>query len=257
VPLKPANLDWFTEVPLHWKHTRLKNVAQVQTGITLGKDYGQKPKHPYPYLRVANVQAGRLDLRAVKIVDIPEAEASGCMLQAGDVLMTEGGDIDKLGRGCVWRNEIPDCVHQNHVFAVRCHRTLIPEFLAALMSSAQGRAYFQSTAKQTTNLASTNSSTLRAFPFFLPEFDEQAAILKWASDQTRELAAAIDRAEREIELIREYRTRLTADVVTGKLDVRHLAPPPGSFESVELAGIEADESLDDGSVEEDAELVEN
>ena len=54
------------------------------------------------------------------------------MLRPGDVLMTEGGDLDKLGRGTVWKGEIPDCLHQNHIYAVRCFRhKLLPEFLAS------------------------------------------------------------------------------------------------------------------------------
>ena len=94
----------------------------------------------------------------------PPSEAERSALLDGDVLMTEGGDIDKLGRGCIWNNEIPGCLHQNHIFAVRCNRnTLDPEYLVGLMASQHGRAYFQLTAKQTTNLASTNSTTLRAF----------------------------------------------------------------------------------------------
>ena len=138
--------------------------------------------------------------------------------------MTEGGDIDKLGRGCVWRDEIPGCLHQNHIFAVRCrHGLLSPEFLVGLMGSIHGRAYFEFTAKQTTNLASTNSSTLRKFPVFLPVLEDQVAILNVISEETNALDNAIGRAKREIDLTQEYRTRLIADVVTGKLDVREAA----------------------------------
>ena len=91
------------------------------------------------------------------------------------------------------------------------------------MASQLGRMYFQLTAKQTTNLASTNSSSLRAFPIVLPPLVEQRATLDEISRQSTGLDAAIDRAHREISLLREYRTRLIADVVTGKLDVREAA----------------------------------
>jgi type I restriction enzyme, S subunit len=138
--------------------------------------------------------------------------------------MTEGGDIDKLGRGCVWRAEIPVCLHQNHVFAVRCRgNQLLPEFLVGLMASQHGRAYFQLTAKQTTTLASTNSTTLRAFPIVRPSLEEQHAIIQHIAWQTVAVSRAAEDAEHEISLLREYRTRLIADVVTGKLDVREAA----------------------------------
>jgi type I restriction enzyme S subunit len=224
VRLKPSGVEWLGDVPEHWHVLRLKDVAGVQTGLTLGKAYLGSSTKSYPYLRVANVQVGRVDLRHVKHIDVPEREALGAMLRSGDVLMTEGGDIDKLGRGCVWHAEIPVCLHQNHVFAVRCDRTfLLPEYLVGLMASQHGRTYFQLTAKQTTNLAATNSTTLRAFPTLRPPLDEQQAIIDDIARQTVAVSKAVEDAQREISLLREYRTRLIADVVTGKLDVREAA----------------------------------
>ncbi|MHB8788315.1 MAG: restriction endonuclease subunit S [Desulfobulbaceae bacterium] len=226
VRLKPSGVEWLGDIPEHWSLARLKNVAVVQTGVTLGKNYGGIPTQSYPYLRVANVQRGHVALKQIKFIDVPPKEAAGAMLKAGDVLMTEGGDIDKLGRGCVWRDEIPGCLHQNHVFAARCRQSLLlPDFLVGLMTSQHGRAYFQLTAKQTTNLASTNSSTLKAFPVALPSPEEQRIILDKLASQTSDVDKAIKRTEREITLLREYRTRLIADVVTGKLDVREADVP--------------------------------
>ncbi len=224
VRLKPSGVEWLGDVPEHWEVTRLKDAADVQTGLTLGKNYNGVTTESRPYLRVANVQVGRVDLRRVKRIDIPSQEARGATLRAGDVLMTEGGDIDKLGRGCVWHNEIPGCLHQNHVFAVRCRQHMLaPEFLVGLMASQHGRNYFQLTAKQTTNLASTNSNTLRAFPIMLPPLSEQDAILDEIEKQITGIERGVEHAQREISLLREYRTRLIADVVTGKLDVREAA----------------------------------
>jgi type I restriction enzyme S subunit len=110
------------------------------------------------------------------------------------------------------------------VFAVRSDRALLlPEFLVGLMASQHGRTYFQLTAKQTTNLAATNSTTLRAFPILRPPLDEQQAIIDDTSRQTVAVSRAVEDAQREISLLREYRTRLVADVVTGKVDVREAA----------------------------------
>ena len=143
-------------------------------GITIGQNYGEDELIERPYLRVANVQSGRLDLSRVTTVRVPTAEINRATLKKGDVLMTEGGDIDKLGRGCVWMGDIPDCLHQNHIFAVRPNPAFLkPAFLVALMESFHGRNYFQVTAKQTTNLAATNRTTLGNFPFYLPSVAEQ------------------------------------------------------------------------------------
>ena len=224
VPLKPSGIPWLGDIPQHWEVRPLKAVCEIQSGITLGKDYVGQTIHEYPYLRVANVQAGHANLAVVKTIHVTKAEALRCTLQAGDVLMTEGGDPDKLGRGCVWNAQVAPCLHQNHVFAVRPNQSkLEPHFLSALMGTRYARAYFESTAKQTTNLASTNKTKIGQFQVLLPNVDEQQGILTALNEETCPVDTAISRLEREIELLREYRTRLVADLVTGKLDVREAA----------------------------------
>jgi len=219
--LKPTGIPWLGDIPKHWELIPLKFVSEIRSGITLGKKYANLNLREYPYLRVANVQAGHLNLKTVKTVRLPDEEVKRSLLQVGDVLMTEGGDPDKLGRGCVWQGEVTPCLHQNHVFAVRANRKrLRPQFLAALLTSNHAQNYFLLTAKQTTNLASTNKSTIGRFRLLLPSTIEQDEILSYIEVETVPVTKAIARAQREIELIREYRTRLVADVVTGQLDVR-------------------------------------
>jgi type I restriction enzyme S subunit len=244
VPLKPSGVPWLGDIPKHWEVLPLKGVSTIQSGITLGKDYAGHALCEYPYLRVANVQAGHVNLAIVKTIRVTKAEAERCMLQKGDVLMTEGGDPDKLGRGCVWDAQVTSCLHQNHVFAVRPRQSrLEPYFLSAVMGTSYARAYFQSTAKQTTNLATTNKTKIGMLKVLLPKVDEQNRILKALNEETSPVNITINRLEREIELLREYRTRLVADVVTGKLDVRKTAAklPETRTDSVETADEEAAE----------------
>lgn len=130
-----------------------------------------------PYLRVANVQDGHIDLREVKCIEVAGDQVERYMLRRGDILMTEGGDFDKLGRGTVWQGQIEPCLHQNHVFAVRPDSDLIDSgYLASLAASKYGRAYFFKCAKRSTNLASINSSQVKAFPVVLPPIAEQRGI---------------------------------------------------------------------------------
>ena len=243
--LKPSGIPWLGEIPEHWEVQPLKGVSKIQSGITLGKDYAGEMLREYPYLRVANVQAGHADISVVKKIAVTKAEAARCLLQAGDVLMTEGGDPDKLGRGCVWDAQIDPCIHQNHVFAVRPNQSLLlPQFLSALMGTLYARAYFQSTSKQTTNLASTNKTKIGQFKVLPPTTDEQARILEALQKETSPVNTAIARTEREIALMQEYRTRLTADLVTGKLDVREAAAklPEEKFEEAVKADISEDQT---------------
>lgn len=246
---KPSGVEWLGDVPAEWEVRRLKEVSDVQTGVTLGKNYGTTPLVEHPYLRVANVQMGSLDLREVKAIRLPPTEARRSLLKLGDVLMTEGGDADKLGRGTIWAGQIADCLHQNHVFAVRPNADrLNADFLIAILGGRPGRWYFQLTAKQTTNLAATNSTTLGRFALPLPNLSQQDEIVAWTARETTGTLAAIDRATREVELLDEYRARLVSDVVTGKFDVREAAAQlPDELDDAE--------SLDDAEVQE-AELLE-
>lgn len=207
--------------PSHWTaQIRLKRLAEVQTGVTLGKSVDPAEAVEVPYLRVANVQTSGVDLNEVKTVAVHRSELSRYLLNGGDVLMTEGGDIDKLGRGCIWSGEISPCIHQNHVFAVRCKDTLSSAFLVYLLDTAVARNYFFMTAKKTTNLASTNSTTLGAFTFSLPPRAEQDKIVRHLNERCERLDALIAKANAVIEVLREYRSALITDAVTGKIDVR-------------------------------------
>lgn len=159
-----------------WPILPLSKVAVVRTGITKGKT-GLKDPVELPYLRVANVQDGHIDLGVIKSICVESTQVERYSLQAGDVLMTEGGDFDKLGRGDVWNAQISPCLHQNHVFAVRPDANKLNSYyLAALSASGYGKKYFISCAKRTTNLASINSTQLKAFPVLLPPIDEQRRI---------------------------------------------------------------------------------
>lgn len=156
----------------------LAKLAEVGSGVTLGRQYSGPGTAEYPYLRVANVQDGHIDLTDIKTLRLPALTAAKAMLQPGDVLMNEGGDFDKLGRGAVWRGHIQNCLHQNHVFRVRCNQDLlVPEFLALWAASDFGKKFFMLASKQSTNLASINSTQLKKFPVLRPSLSEQHEVL--------------------------------------------------------------------------------
>ncbi len=222
VPLRDSGVPWLGEIPAHWKPTRLKFVAQVQTGIALGKQFGGKVLREYPYLRVANVQDGFLDLSDVKTIAIPENEAALCRLSAGDVLMNEGGDADKLGRGAIWTGEIEPCLHQNHVFAVR-PRKITSEWLALWSSCDLAKAYFESRAKQSTNLASISATNLMELPLLCPPLDEQRTIVEHLRREGARLEAIRSVTSRSLELLAERRAAVIAAAVTGKIAIEAVA----------------------------------
>lgn len=158
----------------NWKEIKLKDVSEIVSGATKGRKLSGKSTVFVPYLRVANVQDGYLNLTEIKDIEVLPSDVEKYALQDGDILLTEGGDPDKLGRGTVWNRQIPTCIHQNHIFRVRVDREcLIPEYLSMLIGSAYGKMYFLKSAKQTTGIASINSTQLKNFPALIAPLDLQ------------------------------------------------------------------------------------
>jgi type I restriction enzyme S subunit len=162
-------------LPEGWVLVSMEQIADVSGG--LAKDSKVSDGETLPYLRVANVQRGRLDLAEVKSIICPSERIESLLLQKGDVLLNEGGDRDKLGRGWVWNNQIERCIHQNHVFKARLAcKDIQPKFISHYANMEGGR-YFQQEGKQTTNLASISLSKVRSLPIALPPAAEQVRIL--------------------------------------------------------------------------------
>ncbi|MDP2258617.1 MAG: restriction endonuclease subunit S [Caulobacter sp.] len=178
-PIARRNRDdlWF-DFPESWTLPAFDDVFVIASGVTKGQKVASVEAVDAPYLRVANVQRGRLDLAVIKTITVRRADVERYALRVGDVLMTEGGDWDKLGRAAVWRGEVAGCIHQNHVFRVRAPTAdILPEWVTTYVNSPLGRAFFADASKQTTNLASINMTQLRGCPIPLPPLAEQRRIV--------------------------------------------------------------------------------
>ncbi|MFJ1568152.1 restriction endonuclease subunit S [Streptomyces erythrochromogenes] len=196
---------------------RLGYVARLQNGLTVdAKRDVTGDVVTSPYLRVANVQAGSLDLESVTEITVPRSVAQRSTLRPGDVLMTEGGDLDKLGRGTVWQGELDRCLHQNHIFAVRPDpQRLSGQFLAYVTQSLYGRHYFESTGTRTTNLASTNSSKILSFPLPLPSLYEQRRTVDFLDAETARIDGLVNAEQRVLDRLAERRTAGVVTAVSG------------------------------------------
>jgi len=191
----------FVEDTMHgeWPSTTLGEIAEIAGGVT--KDAKRQTDPAFvevPYLRVANVQRGFLDLREVTTIRVPAEKAVALRLEVGDVLFNEGGDRDKLGRGWVWSGEIEGCIHQNHVFRARLCHGFDPKFVS-WHGNTFGRDWFERHGRQTTNLASLNLTTLKAFPVPVPPLEEQQRIvagLEARLSVLNTLRGAVERAQR-------------------------------------------------------------
>ncbi|ELI1809220.1 restriction endonuclease subunit S [Vibrio fluvialis] len=160
-------------------HEVLGNVSNVVSGVTKGQKHNNKVIVKVPYMRVANVQAGYLNLNEIKEIEVKESDVEKYKLEVGDVLLTEGGDHDKLGRGAIWNGEVDNCIHQNHVFRVRLNTELYTsQWFNGYLKTDFAKRYFLKCAKKTTNLASINITQLKGLPMPNVDIKEQVRFEK-------------------------------------------------------------------------------
>ncbi|MFC1997639.1 restriction endonuclease subunit S, partial [Chloroflexota bacterium] len=166
-----------------WNKVELREIAYIQSGVAKGRKPDQEKTVDMQYITVSNVQDGRLDLSNIKRLTVEKNKVEQYRLLFGDVLMTEGGDPDKLGRGTVWQDELPGCIHQNHIFAVRPNPKILDSwFLAAVARSPYGKQFFLSRSKATSNLATINKKQVGSFLIPIPNLKKQKEIVKnWQS----------------------------------------------------------------------------
>jgi type I restriction enzyme S subunit len=212
-----------------WPRAELGDIAEIVGGITKDTKRQQDPSlKEVPYLRVANVQRGRLDLSHVTMIRVPSSTAERLALRPGDVLFNEGGDRDKLGRGWVWSGEIEECIHQNHVFRARLHYGFEPRFVS-WWGNSFGQDWFWEHGRQTTNLASISLSTLKRFPVPAPPIEEQRAAVETIEAAT----TSIDHLDRSMELAGSRATTLRRAILAqafgGELVPQDPADEPASL----------------------------
>ena len=214
VSLPVAESELPFSVPKDWTWRRLDELLAISGGVTLGRKLADRNAVSRPYLRVANVQRGKLLLDHMKSLEVPAVELAKYRLESGDLLITEGGDWDKVGRTAIWRGEIPECLHQNHVFRARplsagwCSR-----WTEMYLNADPARTYFAASSKQTTNLASINMKQLKSCPFPVPPLPEQHRIVA----KVDELMALVDRLQAGLAESRARQERLAATLIESAL----------------------------------------
>jgi type I restriction enzyme S subunit len=137
------------------------------------------------------------------------------------LLACEGGQV---GRCAFWNDELPVCGFQKALHRIRASKPTrdFPRFFFYQMQLAASLGIFAADGNENT-IAHLTCEKLRRHRFAFPPFSEQVSIAQYLNAELQTANTAIARTEREIALMQEYRTRLTADIVTGKLDVREAA----------------------------------
>lgn len=214
--LKLAALSLVSQSASSW--VTLGQIADVVGGVA--KDIKKQNDPAFvevPYLRVANVQRGYLDLRQVAAIRVPPATAEKLQLESGDILFNEGGDRDKLGRGWVWEDQVPNCIHQNHVFRARLLDDSYEPKFVSMHGNSYGRSWFDKNGKQTTNLASLSLATLKSFPVPKISIDEQREIVAEVERRLSILSALEEEARVALRRANSLRSSILKSAFIGKL----------------------------------------
>lgn len=228
-PIQPE-LAGLPVLPTTWRWASLDMLGDIASGVAKGTKRDEAtPVREVPYLRVANVQRGFLDLSEVKTILATERDIAALMLRDGDVLFNEGGDRDKLGRGWVWREEVPECIHQNHVFRMRPFIADINSEFVSHHGNTFGKQWFQTAGKQTTNLASINMGMLRAFPVPVPPVDEQQVIVAQLVSQLERLTQQEAAVEKAMQQSAAQRQNLLRAAFAGELVPQDPADEPATL----------------------------
>ncbi len=217
---------YLPKIPAGWRIWRLKHLARVRGGMTLGRTLPEGTSViTTPYLRVANVQAGWVDLSDVAEIDVTETEIKRFSLRRGDILMNEGGDNDKLGRGAVWHAPFEPCLNQNHVFCVRPSDLRYSDWISMATNARYARDFFYLHSNQSTNLASISKTNVEKLPIAVPPPEEMRAVLDQLNARLDRFTAITEKVTTSINRLREYRAALITAAVTGQIDVVAHARP--------------------------------
>ena len=184
---------------LEWPEKPLEGLADIVSGITKGRKTTETGLIEVPYMAVSNVKSGYIDWTTIKTILATKQEIEQYRLMPDDILMTEGGDPDKVGRGAIIKNPLKDSIHQNHIFRVRLDKSeLLPAYFAEYLQHQKAKRYFLGCAKQTTGIASINMRQLRALPVLIPPLPLQnqfAAFVAEVDKSKVEVQKALDQTQ--------------------------------------------------------------
>jgi type I restriction enzyme S subunit len=249
VKLKPSGIPWLGGIPANWE------VMQMRQVLSFGPKNGVSPRasnhRGVLSFSISAVRDGRINITGnEKFVELDPARVAGFSIQKGDILLVRGnGNVTLVGK-CGLVQECPEnCVYPDIVMKIRPNNKMRAEFMVLAINSPYITNQVSTLAKTSNGAFKVSGATVRSILMMIPPVDEQVKLIRAVETETLAAINAIARTEREIVLIQEYRTRLTTDIVTGKLDVREAAAKLPEIEDTPEASTNAD-TLDDELLEE-------
>lgn len=214
-PMKDSGIDWLGEIPEHWEIIKLKYFAN----IVLGKMLTNEDKGGYvqkPYLRGKNIEWMKPNIKDIKTMWFSKSELIKYRLIKNDLLVSEGGEV---GRTCIWNNEIDECYIQNSVHKVTMSEGYNSEYFLNQFRLYGFKGHFDAIVNRI-SIAHLTKEKLSDVKFICPPTSEQNEIVKHIKVKLNVIRKASLNHKRRIELLKEYKTTLISEAVSGKIDIR-------------------------------------
>ena len=243
VPLKPSGIPWLGDIPAHWELWKLRSVLRNVT---------QKNRPDLPLLSVVREKGVILRDVANKNENhnfIPDDLTNYKVVHIGQLAMNKM----KAWQGSYGISQYHGIVSSAY-FIFEITGVQVDFFHVAIRSKAYVPFFTHASDGVRIGQWDLSQARMKEVPFAIPPIIEQSAITEYINVATVDIEIAISRFEREIELLCEYRTRLVADVVTGKLDVREAAAKLPDEALIDLPDNDSVEALEDEPFEEEAVL---
>ncbi|MBB1078134.1 hypothetical protein HUU62_27455, partial [Rhodoferax sp. 4810] len=257
VPLKPSGIDRIGDIPAHWDTPLLgRCLTKIEQGWSPVAAEGELADNQWCVLTLSSVRRGFFNPTAIKPVSRLAKIPGNIEIANGDFLLTRSNTRDRVGDVCIVKETRPRTLLCDLIYRLSLRKSaFVPQFLVYQLLCPLGRGQIESDARGSSGtMPKISQRHIKSWRVLLPPTKEQQNIVEYITNESQPLDVAIARTEHEIALMQEYRTRLTSDVVTGKLDVReaaaHLPELNADFDTDPSS---IDESLDDSELELDQE----
>ena len=228
VKLKPSGVEWIGDIPEHWEVIRLKHcISRLEQGWSPQCDAQPAGENEWGVLKVGCVNGDFLDASQNKKLPDNLKPIIDLSIKAGDILASRANTRELLGLAALAMEDFPFIMLCDKLFRFRIRNSrAYPEYLVQIIRCPSSRAQIESSTNgASSSMQNIGQGVIRNLWISLPPISEQKKALSHIREITKNIDQTISRAEHEIELMREYRDRLIADVVTGQVDVRGIEVP--------------------------------
>ncbi len=240
---KPSGVEWLGEMPAHWDEISLgRCLRRIAQGWSPTAAEGEIEPNQWSVLTLSSVKRGMFDATAIKPIPISAKIPEGIEIEDGDLLLTRSNTRELVGDVCIVEGARLKTVISDLIYRLTPEPAILERrFLMFQLLSTLGRRQIERDARGSSGtMPKITQRHIRSWRVLIPPLEEQHYIVKIIKDTEKTINNAVKGVRAELSLLREYRTRLIADVVTGKLDVREaVAALP------EVDPLAAEETLND------------